>query len=42
MSISEGGEIINIFCLLWQILVEAQIGGVGVDVIIIKMEFYAL
>lgn len=40
--IGGGGEIINIFCWLWQILAEAQIGGVGVDAIIIKMEFCAL
>jgi hypothetical protein len=42
MLIGGVGEIINTFCWLWQILVEAQIRGSGVDVMIIKMEFYAL
>jgi hypothetical protein len=41
MFIGRDGEIINTFCWLWQILV-VQIGGVGVDVIIIKMELCAL
>jgi hypothetical protein len=42
MFIGRGGELISTFCWLWQILVEAQIGGAGVDAIIIKMEFCAL
>jgi hypothetical protein len=42
MSIGEGGEIINIFLFVVANIARGSNRGVGVDVIIIKMEFYAL